>query len=322
MVTLTPLFSFSLLNCTRKASRSVMSASSWLVTCGITTQLRCRLAPLIFLMRERSLRSTGPNLAKSTLGQGSRSRPTPEPPAAGAGAFAAWALVCAAPLITCLVKLWMSSWVMRPLGPVPLTSCQRHAQLARELAHRGAGVGQAQRGRAGLVGGGCHRRRSRYRGCSRHGGSWSRGGCGCGAAATGAVATGAAVLATPSRIGHQVAHVHGVTDLDLEFLEHASGGRRDLHRGFVGFDGEERLLQRHGVTGLDQQLDHGHVLEVANVGHAHFHGACGGWRRRGGRRGCRCSEPRAAAGRGSAAQPLGLRQLRQRLPAPQSPSLA
>ena len=44
MLTLTPLFSFSLFNCTRNASRSVMSASSWLVTCGIITQLRCRFA--------------------------------------------------------------------------------------------------------------------------------------------------------------------------------------------------------------------------------------------------------------------------------------
>ena len=49
MVTLTPLFSFSLLVETRKASSSVMSASSLLVTWGIITQLRDRLAPLIFL---------------------------------------------------------------------------------------------------------------------------------------------------------------------------------------------------------------------------------------------------------------------------------
>ena len=48
MVTLTPLFSFSLLVSTRKASSSVMSASSWLVTAGIITALRSKLAPLIF----------------------------------------------------------------------------------------------------------------------------------------------------------------------------------------------------------------------------------------------------------------------------------
>src|SRR5256885_10729724 len=84
-------------------------------------QLRDRLAPLIFLMRDRSLRSTGPNLAKSTLGQGSRSRPAP-PPEPPLGAVAAWALVCTVPAMTDLVKAWMSSAVMRPLLPEPLTS--------------------------------------------------------------------------------------------------------------------------------------------------------------------------------------------------------
>ena len=121
--TLTPAFSFSLLVAMRNASRSVMSASSWLVTAGIMTALRSRLAPLIFLMRDISLRSVGPNLLKSTLGHGSRSRPTPPPPAAaGAGALAVCAWVRTSPAITDLVKPWMSSCVMRPLGPVPLTS--------------------------------------------------------------------------------------------------------------------------------------------------------------------------------------------------------
>ncbi|MNT76617.1 hypothetical protein D3C72_2156480 [compost metagenome] len=77
------------------------------------------MAPEIFLMRDKSLRSTAPNLLKSTFGHGSRSMPTPEPPA---GALAAWALVCTAPVITCLVKFCTSSAVMRPLLPEPLTS--------------------------------------------------------------------------------------------------------------------------------------------------------------------------------------------------------
>ena len=101
MVTFTPLFSFSLLVETRKASSSVMSASSWLVTAGIMMALRNRLAPLIFLMRPSSLRSMGPNLAKSTFGHGIRPSAAPSPPA---GALAAWALVCVAPAITDLVK--------------------------------------------------------------------------------------------------------------------------------------------------------------------------------------------------------------------------
>jgi hypothetical protein len=93
IVTLMPDFSFSLLRRTRKSSRSVMSASSWFVTWGIITQLRCRLAPEIFLIRDRGLLSTGPNLAKSICGHGSR------PSAAPLGAAAAGA---AAPPITCL----------------------------------------------------------------------------------------------------------------------------------------------------------------------------------------------------------------------------
>src|SRR5574343_535400 len=122
MVTLMPLFSFSLLVETRKASRSVMSASSWLVTAGIMIALRSRLAPLIFLMRDISLRSTGPNLAKSTLGQGIRPSSEPPPPEPCAGALAAWALVWVAPLMTDWVNFWMSSAVMRPFWPEPLTS--------------------------------------------------------------------------------------------------------------------------------------------------------------------------------------------------------
>ncbi|MNY02992.1 hypothetical protein D3C86_1355870 [compost metagenome] len=116
MVTLTPDFSFSLFSCTRKASRSVISASSQFVTCGIMTQLRCRLAPEIFLMREIGLFSTSPKRVKSTFGHGSRSRPTPEPPAAAAAAGAA-----VEPLITPLTKPCTSSCVIRPFGPVPGT---------------------------------------------------------------------------------------------------------------------------------------------------------------------------------------------------------
>ena len=42
-------------------------------------------------MRDSSLRSTGPNLAKSTLGQGSRSMPPTPPPAARRGRLVALA---------------------------------------------------------------------------------------------------------------------------------------------------------------------------------------------------------------------------------------
>ena len=91
-----------------------MSASSNCVTCGIITQLRARLAPEIFLMRDSGRDSNGPNFAKSTFGHGSRfSAPPPlmpPPPAAGP-----------APVIACLTKLCTSSCRMRLFGPVPVT---------------------------------------------------------------------------------------------------------------------------------------------------------------------------------------------------------
>jgi hypothetical protein len=148
MVTLTPLFSFSLLVETRKASRSVMSASSWLVTAGIMMALRSRLAPLIFLMRPISLRSMGPNLAKSTLGHGIRpsSEPPPPPPVAGAGALAFWAAVCTAPAMTDWVKDCTSSTVMRPLGPLPCTSASGTPSSRANLRTEGEACGRPSAG--------------------------------------------------------------------------------------------------------------------------------------------------------------------------------
>ena len=72
IVILMPAFSFSLFIWTRNASRSVMSASSNCVTCGIITQLRARLAPEIFLIRDSGFASIAPNFVKSTDGHGSR----------------------------------------------------------------------------------------------------------------------------------------------------------------------------------------------------------------------------------------------------------
>src|SRR5471032_1290333 len=100
---------------TRNASRSVTSASSNCVTCGIMTQLRCRFGPLIFLMRDSGSSSVGPNLLKSITGHGSTLMPPPDAPA-GAAVGAA-----VAPLITPLTKFCTSTWVMRPFGPVPGT---------------------------------------------------------------------------------------------------------------------------------------------------------------------------------------------------------
>src|SRR5690606_14712351 len=71
-------------------------------------------APEIFLMRDMGCTSTSPNLAKSTLGQGSRfSSPPLLATAAGADALPI------APVSTPLIQACTSSLVMRFLGPVP-----------------------------------------------------------------------------------------------------------------------------------------------------------------------------------------------------------
>ena len=110
------------------------------MTCGIITQLRCRLAPLIFLMRDMSLRSTGPNLVKSTFGQGSR--PKASPPPAPAGALADWACVRALPAITDWVNPCTSSSVMRPLSPLPLTSASGTPSSRAKLRTDGEACGK------------------------------------------------------------------------------------------------------------------------------------------------------------------------------------
>ena len=130
IVTLMPAFSFSLLSATRKASRSVMSASSNCVTCGIITQLRARFAPEIFLMRDSGRVSIGPNFAKSTFGHGSRlSAPPPIPAAAppAAGGRAAHGRLDEA-----LHVLLQDAALRTGAGDAG----EIDAELARELAHR------------------------------------------------------------------------------------------------------------------------------------------------------------------------------------------
>ena len=241
-----------------------MSASSWLVTCGIITQLRCRLAPLIFLMRDRSLRSMGPNLVKSTLGHGSRPSASPPPPA---GALAAAALVLASPAHHGLGEGLHVFLRDAALGAGALHFFERHAEFARELAHRGRRMRQLARGRAvGSCGGKAAVGAARLR-------------RGAGALAA---ARRAAAVPAPARqrrrcrgrpaaaFDHrdQVADVDLVAQLDLELLEHAGRGRRNLHRRLVGLDGDQRLLGLDRVARLDQHLDHRDILEVADVGHA------------------------------------------------------
>src|SRR5690606_29536008 len=85
------------------------SASSWLVTCGIITQLRCRFAADTFRIRASGFFSIGPKRAKSTFGQGISPRPAPSVDALDGFDT------------TDLTKASTSSRVIRCFGPEPVT---------------------------------------------------------------------------------------------------------------------------------------------------------------------------------------------------------
>ena len=187
------------------------------------TELRSRLAPLIFLMRDSSLRSIGPNLAKSTLGQGIRPSPAPPPPAA-AGRLGRLRLGLHRTGHHGLGEGLHVVLRDAALGTAALDFVQRHAEFAGELAHRGRGMRQAQRGRAGGVVGG--------RGSSRRGG-----GSRCGRWRRPLRRGGRQRLQRQLRPARrsargafqhrqQVADVDLVAELDLEFLDH-TGVRLD-----------------------------------------------------------------------------------------------
>src|SRR5262245_13285459 len=63
---------------------------------------------------------------------------------------------------------------------------------------------------------------------------------------------------------------HPVSDLDLDFLHHSVERRGHIHRGFVGFKCDQRILGLHPIAGADQHVDDRHFLEVADVRHLYF----------------------------------------------------
>src|ERR1700722_6492519 len=107
-VSFTPSCAALSLSAPRTASWSVMSASSYCVTCGRLIQLACSRAPEIFWIRDNGLTSTAPNREKSTCA----TLGSPEPAAAGAA--------CGGAVKIRFTYAFTSSWVMRPLGPVPV----------------------------------------------------------------------------------------------------------------------------------------------------------------------------------------------------------
>ena len=99
------------------------------------------------------------------------------------------------------------------------------------------------------------------------------------AAATGGLAVGAGAL---PRVGGSAGRGrdsaledrdHGslgdaVPDLDLHLADGAALGRRHLHRRLVGFEREQRLVDRDRGARLHMDLDHRHVLVIADIGNA------------------------------------------------------
>ena len=195
-------------------------------------------------MRDRSLRSIGPNLAKSTCGHGSR--PGRPPPAAAAAAALRLRAGLHAPAITPLTKPCTSSCVMRPFGPLPFTRPSGTPSSRAKLRTDGDACGRSplcgavgscgrqRRGRHGVRSPACaptaalrRRRRSRARA----------------AAAQPALAPARTPrAAAASSHGHQRALRHLVADLDLQLLDHARVRRRNLHRRLVAFHRDQALL--------------------------------------------------------------------------------
>ena len=205
-------------------------------------------------MRASGLRSTGPNFAKSTFGQGSRSMPPTPPPLAAA------ALRLCAGAAPPFANASTSSCRMRPWLPLPLTLPRSTPQLARELAHGRAGIGERESRfvdarRPPPLAAAVRRRRTLRR-----------------------PARGSGCTAVHGRCRDRRWRATGSTEpsltlsptLTLIVAHGARQRRRHVHRRLVRLERDQRILGLHGVAGLDEDLDDRHVLEVADVGNAHL----------------------------------------------------
>ena len=172
-----------------------------------------------------------------------------------------------------------------PLGTSALHATEIHTQFARDLAHAWPCVGESE---GDLVDGAGRRRGLRGGRRGRCRGRRGRGRAGC----SGRAAPG-------RQCQHHCTLRHLVADLDVNGLHRAPKRRRHIHRGLLRFQRDERIFGFHRVAGLDEDFNHRHVLEIADVRYAHFGDAAGRTRRRRRRRdrclrrGCRRSRRRA-----------------------------
>jgi hypothetical protein len=56
----------------------------------------------------------------------------------------------------------------------------------------------------------------------------------------------------------------------VNLLDHTPHGGWHIHRRLLGLESDERCLRLDLLTGFDEHIDDGDVLEVAHIGHAHF----------------------------------------------------
>ncbi len=181
----------------------------------------------------------------TAAGRGRRHRPP------AAAAFAAGAAAAPPPL----AKASTSSRTMRPCAPVPLTLPRSTPSLARQLAHRRAGVGERERGFVDAAA------------ClpaspAAAGEGWGGGAAAGAAAATGALPVASAMITLPSL----------TLSPTLTLIACTTPGSGAGTSIVALSDSSEisGVFGLHRVADLDEDLDHRHVLEVADVGHAHL----------------------------------------------------
>jgi hypothetical protein len=61
---------------------------------------------------------------------------------------------------------------------------------------------------------------------------------------------------------------------NVDLLHHAADRRWDIHRRLLGLERNQRSFRLDLVTGFDEHINDGDVLEVAHIGHSHFDEAC------------------------------------------------
>ena len=268
-VSLMPRAAASSLSCARVASISVMSASSNCVTCGTLTQLACRRGPEIFWMRLSGLRSTGPNAAKSTGGT------------RGSAAPRRRRRLGQQPLDVRLDVLLGDA----ALGAAAPDPAEVHAQLAREAPDRRAGMrSRESRSRSTAPPPAAARAGAALRrGCGRGLARGLGGRLGARLARGGAIGPSPRPVARPLPLARETVAAAAPSTIAIRSpcdtrLPRCTLSSRTTPAAvdgtsIVAFSVSSVIsggIDRDRVARLHQHVDDLDVLEVADVGHAHF----------------------------------------------------